>query len=207
MIRFRERMIERFSYNTTWFPWRERVNQLLAGVPFVAGDGDHHHACQGSSWHRAFYSLWPSLRHFYLDFIHWMAGEFGLAGVVHQTTPTFRVHPVGSVAVGEWHRDSDYGHVPGEYNVWLPLMDAFGTNTIWIEGEPQDVKYGDALIFDGVNLLHGNKQNTTPDIRTSLDFRIAGFQPSESMSANAGKRLAIGDYFEELDYLPCARQD
>ena len=52
------------------------------------------------------------------------------------------------MAVGEFHRDSDFGHDTHEVNFWLPFTDAYETNTVWIEDpitkkiEAMEVKYG-----------------------------------------------------------------
>jgi ectoine hydroxylase-related dioxygenase (phytanoyl-CoA dioxygenase family) len=59
-------------------------------------------------------------------------------------------------------------------------VDAFDTNTIWVETDygrgdyvPVPVSYGEILLFDGGWLLHGSVPNTTPVTRVSFDFRFA----------------------------------
>ena len=95
------------------------------------------------------------------DFIKY---EFELDEIIYQKIPTFRVHLKDNQAVGEWHRDRDYNHGKSEINIWLPFTDAYDTNTIWIESEedkndfkPYNVSYGEVLVFNGANLIHGNK--------------------------------------------------
>lgn len=198
-IRFCQGMIARLRYAQSRFPWRDRVFDILNGESLsLATEQSHHKALQGTSWHSLFYEHWPQFSQMYIDFVRWLASECQLYGVVYQKVPTFRVHASGSHAVGEWHRDSDYGHAVGEYNFWLPLTRAFGTNTIWIGDSPVESEPGEVIVFDGVNLLHGNKVNDTGHTRVSFDFRLAGFQPSGRQSVHAGRSMTIGDYYEEL---------
>jgi hypothetical protein len=194
---FRRLGVERLSYDTERFPWRERVFALF-DQPLEAGAGTHHQALQSSSWHQRFYARFGELRELYLDFIRWLCIEYNLHGVIYQAVPTLRVHAPGSKAVGEWHYDRNYGHVDGEAILWLPLTPCWGTNTFWIGEQPQELDYGELIVFDGVNLYHGNHANMTQHTRVSFDFRLAGFQPSGMKTASAGRRLDVGDYFEVL---------
>lgn len=105
-------------------------------------------------------------------------------GIVrYQRPPSFRFHYSrrGSSA---FHRDRDYGVLSGRYNCWLPLTRVWGDNSLWIESEEgredyaaAELDYGQALIFDGANLHHGSKVNTTPSTRVSLDLRFAPRRP------------------------------
>ena len=65
-------------------------------------------------------------------------------------------------------------------NIWVPLTKVWGDNSLWVESEigakdftPITMRPGQALIFDGVNLGHGSKINTTISSRISFDFRVA----------------------------------
>ena len=78
-----------------------------------------------------------------------------------------------------FHRDRDFGVNQGKVNVWIPLTEVYGTNSLWLEsrdgsGECHAVSlnYGQALIFDGVNMMHGSKINSTSSSRISFDFRF-----------------------------------
>jgi ectoine hydroxylase-related dioxygenase (phytanoyl-CoA dioxygenase family) len=128
--------------------------------------------------------------------------------IIYQKIPTFRVHLKDNQAVGEWHRDRDYNHGKSEVNIWLPFTDAYDTNTIWIESEedkndfkPYNVSYGEVLVFNGANLIHGNKTNIEHDTRVSVDFRIVNpteFIPSTKGSINTNTSFDIGGYFQKL---------
>ena len=65
----------------------------------------------------------------------------------------------------------------------MPLTNVWGEISLWVESEigakdykPIILKAGQALIFDGVNLGHVSKVNTTNSTRVSFDFR---FMPGE----------------------------
>lgn len=94
--------------------------------------------------------------------------------------PVFRVHMGGSPSISALHRDTE---VTGRHDliaVWVPFVDTFGANTIWIEKEygsrdlaPVAVNYGQALMFDSGYLWHASVPNTTDVTRFSMDFRVA----------------------------------
>ena len=37
---------------------------------------------------------------------------------LYQKIPNFRVHMIGNIAVGDWHRDADYNHSVDEMNIF-----------------------------------------------------------------------------------------
>ena len=134
--------------------------------------------------------------------------QFEYDEIIYQKIPTFRVHQVDNLGVGEWHRDRDYNHGVDEINLWLPFTDAYGTNTIWMKSEEgkedfkgYDVSYGEILVFSGPNLLHGNQTNIEKDSRCSIDFRIVHpdkFKTSDKGSVTANVKFKVGGYFEKL---------
>lgn len=161
-------------------------------------------------WHPKYYLNFESeIYPLYVKFLEEVIKpHFKFKNMVYQKIPTFRIHLHGNVGVGGWHKDRDYNHTQGEINCWLPFTDTFATNTIWMESEenksdyePYDVKYGEVLIFDGVNLLHGNKTNEENQTRVSFDFRVVdelSFSPSEKKSLNNPTEFTIGKYFEKI---------
>jgi ectoine hydroxylase-related dioxygenase (phytanoyl-CoA dioxygenase family) len=61
----------------------------------------------------------------------------------------------------------------------LPLTEAYGTNSLWVETSisskkfnPIKASYGDLIQFDGAKLHHGTEVNKTGQTRVSFDFRI-----------------------------------
>jgi hypothetical protein len=166
---------------------------------------------QSSDLHKRFYDRFeevmePAYRTFAAD----MASQifFPDETVYYQRVPTFRVSFPGNMAVGELHTDADYGHQDGVLNVWVPLTPAYGSNSIWIERGPGTyflrswaLGRGEALVFDGVNWVHGNRRNRTRISRVSFDFRLipaSRYQETNARSINIGRRLTLGEYYGEL---------
>ncbi len=175
---------------------------------------------QSSDWHKKWYSSdISSFLKKYTSFIirdiypitqlMWGRKE----GLLYQTKPTIRFHYPNNLAVGEYHRDRDYSHNPAEINVFLPITNAYDTNTFWLEipgmqeeddfydqFQSVDASYGQFVLFDGANLEHGNEINETPDTRVSFDFRI--LQPSKHIpgkfSKAQHKAMEIGEYWTKL---------
>jgi hypothetical protein len=129
--------------------------------------------------------------------------------ILFQAIPTFRVHMKGNLAVGAFHRDSDYSHNSNEINIFLPLTNAYGNNTIWVESEfgkedfaPMNTNYGEIHIWDGANLKHGNKLNDTELTRVSFDFRVlkkSNYQIDNIKKSFGNEtKMEIGGYWKEL---------
>jgi len=96
----------------------------------------------------------------------------------YQSPPSFRFHYCGRGS-SVFHKDRDFGVEDGRLNVWVPLTNVWGSNSLWIENqvgtkdfEPLKMQPGQALVFDGVNREHGSKINTTSTSRISFDFRF-----------------------------------
>ena len=94
----------------------------------------------------------------------------------YQSPPSFRFHYCGRSS-SVFHRDRDFGVEDGRLNVWVPLTNVWGENSLWIEStvgaknyEPIAMKLGQALIFDGVNLGHGSIQQIRRESALTLDF-------------------------------------
>jgi ectoine hydroxylase-related dioxygenase (phytanoyl-CoA dioxygenase family) len=199
------------QYDTTAFPFQELVGEALkvsdladlpSEDPLYKREND-----QSSQWHKRFYANNSGFLETYDRFIaqiikplFWYENE-----IVYQTVPTFRAHLRNNVSVGEFHRDRDYSHSPCEINFHLPFTDTNEMNSIWLESKegledfkPQIVKYGQILVFDGANLKHGNKVNTSSSTRVSVDFRVIPgslYEESGKQTVSAGVQMKIGGYF------------
>ena len=107
----------------------------------------------------------------------------------YQSPPSFRFHYSG-LGSSVFHRDRDFGVEQGRINVWVPLTNVWGDNSLWIEGkegaedhQPITMQFGQILLFDGVNISHGSKINTTSSTRVSFDFRfLPGGGPARPVS-------------------------
>jgi ectoine hydroxylase-related dioxygenase (phytanoyl-CoA dioxygenase family) len=129
----------------------------------------------------------------------------------YQTFPGFRIASPDNVAVSTWHADGDEEnlHPPGEINIFLPLTNCYGNNSMWIESEPGKKDFhpvklskGEVYIFDGNKCVHGNYRNDTMDTRISFDFRL---MPKDKYDPNyphvtATKKLSytIGGYYQKI---------
>lgn len=169
---------------------------------------------QGTVFHKLYYQNYTA--HFqpvYEKFIQEVVYPIYNCSIVYQAIPTFRVHLPGNIAVGEfhkdkWYRDQEWHQSVAELNFYLPFTQAYDSNTIWVESRedsedysPIEVKYGELVQWDGVNLKHGNKTNQTPTTRVSVDFRVmelSNYMPSNHGSINTGTKFEIGGYYKLL---------
>jgi len=162
---------------------------------------------QATPVHAAFYRTFDRVEPLYRRFVADVVRAVVPERFCFQRVPTLRVHLPGNVAVGEFHRDSQYSHPDGEVNFWLPLTPAWGSNSVWLEapGEPARpvaLRPGQVLVFDAVNTRHGNVVNETGVTRVSFDFRVlplSRYRPTRARTVNTGLRLVIGEYFSLLD--------
>ncbi len=203
------------DYSTEQFNFRKCIEKMMGHEDlenlhevqsYTLLDREHD---QSTIWHRKYYDQFAEFQIIYLDFIkNFVKPLLGIDKLVYQKIPTFRVHLVGNVAVGEWHKDRTYHHGRTEVNFWLPFTDTYGNNTIWSESEedlgdyaPYSVNQGQIFVFDGANLNHGNKLNDTNHCRLSVDFRIVDFDkftPSSEGSINLNTKFDIGGYFDVI---------
>lgn len=212
------------NYNTSKFNFKEIIQKSLntktlafihKNDDFVYNEKFERKNDQSTHYHKLYYdfSRTDEFQNMYKSFIEEIIKpEFG-EEVVYQTIPTFRLHFPGNIAVGEYHRDRNYrdekwARDVKEVNFFLPFTDAFGTNTIWVESEedkqdfqPIEVEYGQIVMWDGSNLLHGNKTNEERTTRVSFDFRvmpISRYKPSTKGSINTGTEFALGGYYSKI---------
>lgn len=169
------------------------------------------HKFQQSEYHQIYYKNFHKIKPIYENLIRDIIKPiYNGEKIVYQTIPTFRLHFPGGFAVGMFHKDKDlrdktWHELIEEDNYFLPFTDAYDTNTIWYETEenkedfiPMNCKYGEVKKWDGTNLTHGNKNNTTPDTRISIDFRATSeskFKSNDSKSKNDKTTFDIGGYY------------
>ena len=103
--------------------------------------------------------------------------------------------PGDTTSVLDMHSDCNSGDTPFQYNIWIPLTNAFSTNSMFLLGEEEsrsyyqaylqilipflppledafvDIKFGSYLLFC-TSLLHGNVLNTTSKTRVSVNIRV-----------------------------------
>lgn len=222
MVALYNRPLEIRSYDTERYDFRAPICQALSdGLGIEVTDVKKLHTLleqnldlvsretdQSTPFHTAYYENigGTSFYETYFNFIRGVVQPLVGEAVYAQAVPNFRVQLPGNLAVGTYHRDRDFGH-RNVINFWLPIMDAYGTNTVHLkrdngEALPIPVQYGSYLRFDAENLLHGNELNTTPDTRASIDFRVipqGQYEDIGAVAINTGTPLRLGDYYTKLD--------
>lgn len=217
--------MEYINYNTANFSFKELVKKAIKSdnLAFIHKNKDFAYFKkferkndQSTHYHKKFYEFARTKEFMvlYYEFIEKVIKPtFKSTEIVFQKIPTFRLHFPGNLAVGEFHRDRNYRdkswskHVQ-EYNFFLPVTEAYDTNTIWLESEegkedffPMNTEYGKVVKWDGSNLLHGNKTNEESTTRISFDFRVMPIDryiPSNKGSINTNTKFMIGDYYDRI---------
>ena len=212
----------KFKYNIEKYPFTEDVKSLYG----ISNLEDIHNEWPGAQtyevlddvetdqltvYHKHFYdNVGTAFYLTYKAFIEEVVAPEFFPGVpiLYQAVPTFRVHQPSNLAVAEFHRDKDYSHSEHEVNFYVPLTKASGNNTIWAEStegggdfEPLEAEVGEAWVWMGSRLLHGNKLNDSGVSRVSLDFRILpkkDYEDTGLTSITNKTKMIIGDYWEEL---------
>jgi hypothetical protein len=204
------------NYDVKVWLFREAIQNILGESELellhekVSYDKFERKTDQSTHWHKKYYDNNGKFLRIYKEFVRdyvkklYPEEEY----IVYQKIPTFRVHLKNNLSVGEFHRDRDYSHGRNELNFHLPFTATNKSNSIWVESEedkedyqPQMLKYGQILLFDGANLKHGNKVNDSEETRVSVDFRVIPFSEyvdSDSESINTHIKFKIGGYFDKL---------
>jgi hypothetical protein len=126
---------------------------------------------------------------FYKVYHSWIASvlapRFGKR-ISYSAHPKMRVHLAGTGSVSDFHRDADVTGRADQINCFLPFTDVFESNTLWCESayglkdyQPINLKYGEALLWDGGFLEHGTFSNETSQTRVSCDFRFSVLKPDQ----------------------------
>jgi sporadic carbohydrate cluster protein (TIGR04323 family) len=136
-----------------------------------------------------------------------------------QRKPGIRIH-LPNVLTVQFHTDEWYGHGPDVVNFWMPLTDAFDSNTLLIASledsleavqrleaekatmatinsdlalitEPLQSGYGRLHVFNA-KCVHGSQTNRTAQTRVSIDFRVL------PQGADPGLK-SIDEYYTQLE--------
>lgn len=125
-----------------------------------------------------------------------------------QRIPTYRFGLPGNRWVGNFHRDSDFGHSCYELNAICALTPMVGSSALHVEQmdgsrefAPLELQTGDLILFDHIDRLHGCPINREGVSVASIDFRFvpARFAKeafrSQEISINTGTAFLPGHYF------------
>jgi hypothetical protein len=164
-----------------------------------------------TEFHTKFYdkyrSGWQELEYAYEMLIARVVAPQMNESFLYQKFPTMRFHIPNNVAVGAFHKDSDFNHPKGELNYVIPLTNSNDTASIWVESEvdkrdfePMEMIVGQLIQFNGNTLTHGNKINETGLTRVSMDFRIlplsAYDESNDTASVTKGTKFKEGAYYK-----------
>ena len=169
---------------------------------------------QNTNYHKLYYDWFRTdkITSLYESFIYDVVRPVYTEPIIYQAIPTFRVCYPNNIAVGEFHKDKHYrngewAEKVNELNYFMPLTDAFDSNTIWVESKedkgdysPINCKYGEIVQWDGSNLTHGNKINKTGKCRISVDFRVikeSKYIESNHLTINTKMKFGIGGYYKK----------
>jgi hypothetical protein len=104
--------------------------------------------------------------------------------ISYSAHPKMRVHLAGTGSVSEFHTDAAVTGRADQVNCYLPFTDVHDTCTIWTESRygardygPVNLRYGQALLWDGGYLEHGTYPNLADSTRVSCDFRFHPLHP------------------------------
>lgn len=202
-------VLRRLTYDTSTFNFSLRVARMLGvhdltslepppDLKLLTRETD-----QSPPDYQRFYSQFWRLRRLYERLVEEVVAPFIGEPYCYQAVPTLRIHYRKNVAVGEFHKDSDYNHPDGEINFWVPLTPAWASNSLWVEHQPGSAKPvqarpGEIVVFDAVNVGHGNKVNRTRSTRVSFDFRclpLSQYKSTDLRSVNSHLPFRVGGYY------------
>eukprot|EP01038_Epipyxis_sp_PR26KG_P007790 gene7790-10584_t len=232
-----------FSYNTSFYPFREVVRDILqrqnSELPMDFGnlhkynDFNIKKTLQNNDTIDVMQYIWNMERgrdskiveekykkfdDLYNNFMLQELGpQLGGGKIIYQRAPTLRIYHPLTGPLGKLHNDRDYNHQPSEINFWLPLSDAFGNNSLWVESEPNkgdfkplNLHYGQYCRFYGNQCRHFTFRNNTNTTRVSLDFRAVsthsgGHDPTFRQGVWRGSKskyqrsFDVGGFYSEIN--------
>lgn len=125
-----------------------------------------------------------------------------------QRIPTYRFGLPDNRWVGNFHRDSDFGHSVFELNAICALTPMPNTAALHVERtagahdfEPMELAAGEVILFDHIDRLHGCPLNREGVSVASIDFRFVPVRFAEAAfrgdatSINTGTAFLPGHYF------------
>ena len=157
--------------------------------------------------HQRFYAQHAQQHALYADLCRRVIGLIGEPCHVQQI-PTYRFGLPNNRWVGNYHRDSDFGHSVFELNAICALTPMAGSAALHVEQTPGahdfaplELAAGEVILFDHIDRLHGCPLNREGVSVASIDFRFvpqrfaAEAFRSEATSINTGTAFLPGHYF------------
>lgn len=198
--------VEVFGYDLSTYPFRDRAEQTFSGQPLHTLRAHAEGLLkpiedQKTVHHQAWYANWHRLAFMYTQFVRDEIRPHFVGPILFQKVPTFRVQYPNNLAVGEFHKDGDYGHPEGETVFWVPLTYASGSSAVQMGGRSLDVVPGEYWKGNTRDFNHGNVPNETGTTRVSFDFRVlpvSMYRPADAKSSiSRGLKFVRGEYWSD----------
>ena len=198
--------LEHFVGRTNSSPFHKAWKSIMSpSSPWKGFDGD----CKFKSMENRqdlFHSFQQTLHQFVRTVVAKVL-NCGPDDILYQRKPTLRVVVPSVKAVGHPHVDYDYHHQPGEINIWIPVTNVYGTNTLYSESKPGQKDFkpfvcnnGEAVSFWGNQCTHYTVPNETDVTRVSLDFRVIEkkrFNTNFVDSRGMETYFRVGEYYKD----------
>ena len=113
------------------------------------------------------------------------------------------------------HSDCGSGDTPFQINLWIPITDAFDTNSMFVFNNKKslqfinktkkikfkkedfvNIKFGQILLFNP-SVIHGNTKNKTKSSRISLNVRLKSLFSPDALKDQSDRK--IGTYYKILN--------
>jgi hypothetical protein len=185
------------NYNTEIFPFKEILEKNVFKIPKL---NELHHVWRKQTGNneltyndnlilRKLMQRLPDEALFYKVYHRWIARVIAIHyanKISYSAHPKMRVHLAGTGSVSDFHRDAKVTDRLDQINCYLPFTDVFEGSTLWCETDygsekytPINLKYGQALLWDGGMLKHGTYKNDTSNARVSCDLRFHPKKPDK----------------------------
>jgi len=157
--------------------------------------------------HQRFYGQHSQQQELYQSLCRRVIQRIGEPCYVQQI-PTYRFGLPDNRWVGNFHRDSDFGHSSYELNAICALTPMHASAALHVEATaggrdfvPMELEAGELILFDHIDRLHGCPINREGSSVASVDFRFVPVRfaeqafRSEATSINTGTAFLPGQYF------------
>ena len=118
-------------------------------------------------------------------------------------------------AILDMHSDCVSGDTPFQINLWIPITDAYDTNSMFVLNDNKtlkfiskkrkigfkkqdfiNIKFGNILLFNPAT-IHGNTKNITNKTRISLNVRLKSLFSPDALKEQSDRK--IGTYYKILN--------
>jgi len=165
--------------------------------------------------HQRFYSNHERVKWLYLALVKRIIKDVIGESCYVQSIPTYRFGLPGNRWVGNYHRDSDFGHGQFELNAICALTSMHNSAALHVEQnaglhdfEALNLEPGEVILFDHIDRLHGCPLNREGVSVASIDFRFVPQRFAEdafsnaALSVNTATAFIPGCYFTEESIPP-----